>query len=47
MQISEQYNVFDDEASPERDGNFPLEGKTENKLKDIKKGLWRACTWNG
>ena len=43
MQISEQYNFFEDETSPEREKNLPSEGETENKLKD-KKGLRRACS---
>lgn len=36
MQISEQFDFFDDEISPVRDDDFPSEGETKNKLKDIK-----------
>ena len=37
MQISEQYDFFDDETSPVRNGNLPSVCETENKLKNIKK----------
>ena len=37
MQIREQYDFFDDETSLEHDDDLPMEGETENKLKDIKK----------
>ena len=36
-QMSKQYDFFDDKTSLERDNDFPSEGETENKLKDIKK----------
>ena len=37
MQISEQYDFFDDETSPVWNDNLPSVCETENKLKNIKK----------
>ena len=37
MQISEQYDFFDDETSPVQNDNLLSVCETENKLKNLKK----------